>query len=330
MNILYTCDNNYVWLMGISVVSLFENNVNIKDLTVYLLGEKISDQNKNLISGIAKKYSRDIKIINVPEFDIPIVFNSSRWPKSAYIRLVSSQLLPDDLDKILYIDCDTVVNGNLEEIDCIDVSNKIVYGVKDCIGKSYRKNLGVLSESIYINAGVLLLNLKRLRKINVSDLISDFLLNYGKQICYADQDILNGIFSEEIGVLHPKYNVTTIVQEHSLREIQILRRPVNFYNEELSDAIKQPIIIHYTTNMNTIRPWFLNATHSMTNLFLNFMKISPWADRELETMTLKSNEYKIIYWILKLPQPVAYRILGFVHSEFKPFYLRIKSKRRMF
>ena len=46
MNILYTCDDNYVWLMGISVISLFENNQNINEITVYLLGEKVKDKNK--------------------------------------------------------------------------------------------------------------------------------------------------------------------------------------------------------------------------------------------------------------------------------------------
>lgn len=46
MKVMYTCDNNYVWLMGISVISLFENNKHVKELKVYLLGEKISKENK--------------------------------------------------------------------------------------------------------------------------------------------------------------------------------------------------------------------------------------------------------------------------------------------
>ena len=46
MKVMYTCDNNYVWLMGISTISLFENNKGIKDLKVYLLGENISEDNK--------------------------------------------------------------------------------------------------------------------------------------------------------------------------------------------------------------------------------------------------------------------------------------------
>ena len=58
MNVLYTCDDNYVWIMGISVISLFENNRHIRDLSVILLGECISDYNKSVLENIANKYKR--------------------------------------------------------------------------------------------------------------------------------------------------------------------------------------------------------------------------------------------------------------------------------
>ena len=57
MNILYTCDNNYVWIMGISMISLFENNKTIEDLNVYLLGDRISEENKEILQDIALRYS---------------------------------------------------------------------------------------------------------------------------------------------------------------------------------------------------------------------------------------------------------------------------------
>lgn len=50
MNILYTCDDNYIWLMGISVISLLKNNRHIAKIDIYVLGEKISTENKNYLS----------------------------------------------------------------------------------------------------------------------------------------------------------------------------------------------------------------------------------------------------------------------------------------
>ncbi len=50
MNVMYTCDNNYVWLMGISMISLFESNRDIANLKVYLIGNEISQSNKDKLS----------------------------------------------------------------------------------------------------------------------------------------------------------------------------------------------------------------------------------------------------------------------------------------
>ena len=60
MTVVYTCDDNFVWIMGISMISLFENNKDMKDLDVYLLGDHVSEDNKNVLSGIAKGYGRDV------------------------------------------------------------------------------------------------------------------------------------------------------------------------------------------------------------------------------------------------------------------------------
>lgn len=120
MKVMYTCDNNYVWLMGISTISLFENNQGIKELKVYLLGENISEENKNELKTIGEKYGREVEIIDVPKLNIPPSLVSARWPLSAFTRLFSGVILPADVERILYLDCDTIISGNLSELDNVD------------------------------------------------------------------------------------------------------------------------------------------------------------------------------------------------------------------
>jgi len=315
--------------MGISTISLFESNKSMDNLIVYLLGESISQGNKKILGSIAKKYNRTIKVIDVPKINIPVSLVSARWPLSAFTRLYSGQLLPEDLEKVMYLDCDTIINGSISELDELDVSEKVVYGVKDCIGSSYKKNIGLKSSDVYINAGVLLFNLERLRRVNINNVVDQYMNQYEKLINYADQDILNGIFKGKIGVLNPKYDVMTIDVEHTYKEISILRRPTNFYVEqELKNAVKNPVIIHYTTNMRVVRPWFINANHPLTENFRKYLLLSPWKDIELKEMKFTTNEARVIGIILKLPKPIAYKILGFIHSEAKPLVIRLKAKRR--
>ena len=84
MNVMYTCDDNYVWLMGISTISLFENNKTIEDLQVYLLGDNISQENKDKLKKIGDQYGRKIQVIEIPPLTIPTALISARWPLAAF------------------------------------------------------------------------------------------------------------------------------------------------------------------------------------------------------------------------------------------------------
>lgn len=325
MNVLYTCDDNYVWIMGISMISLLENNSNIQELKIFLLSDNISSKNKKMLSEIARKYNRTFTVIDIPKLHIPDVLYSQRWPKSAYTRLYSGNILPKSVHKILYLDCDTVIKDDISQLWKIDVSNAAVSGVKDCIGKNYLKNIGLEKNSAYINAGVLLINLDILRNINISEAVFEFLNKYKKLLSYADQDILNGIFNGNIGVLEPQYNVMTLLYAHKYEEIVKLRKPVNYYlKNEIEYATSNPAIIHFTTCMLNIRPWFKNSNHPYAYLFDRYKAISPWNLRENVEVDFNNKKEKIIRLVFKLPNAID--ILGFLHATLKPYAFWLKSK----
>lgn len=328
MNVMYTCDNNFVWLMEISVISLFENSKNIENLKVYLLGEKVSQENKEELRRVSEKYKRRIEIIDVPEITIPPSLVSSRWPLSAYTRLFSGQILPPNVDKILYLDCDTIISGDISELDEIEFDGNIAYAVKDCVSGSYKKNIGLDKNAPYFNAGVILFDINELREIDVNKKIEEYMKKYMELINYADQDIFNGIFDGKIGELSPKFDFMTINAVHTYEEVQTLRHPTNFYSKEEFDiAKKNPVIIHYTTNMLVIRPWFSNTNHPLKDEFKKYMDMSIWKNKKVDAMKFKSKEAKVIKMIMKLPQSVAYCILGVIHAELKPAYIKMRCRR---
>ncbi len=328
MDILYTCDNNYLWLMGISVISLFENNRQLENIHIWLLGENISEENKELLTKIGSEYGRQITVIDVPKIKIPKELVSDRWPLSAFTRLYAGQLLPTYLESVLYLDCDTIVVDDLSELEKWDLSEKVFWGIKDCVGKRYKKNIGIDGNGIYINAGVLLINLSELRKISINDKMVGYISKYKKDINYADQDILNGAFTGQIGVLPPQYDVMTIVASYTYEEVYKLRKPTNYYaKDEIKTAVDEPSIIHYTTNMRIVRPWFSNTNHPYSNEFKKYMSLSPWANKAINKMVFTSNESKIIGIIELLPRQVSLSILGFLHSTLKPILIKLNHRR---
>lgn len=327
MNILYTCDNNYVWLMGVSVISLFENNRDVVDITVYLLGENISEENKCILYNISAKYDRKIVVTDVSKLKIPDSLVSDRWPMSAFTRLYAGDLLPIGVEKVLYLDCDTIIEGSISILENIEMKENIFMGVKDCVAKRYKRNIGISDYGVYLNAGVLLIDLNKLRKIDIKYVIDAYMNTYIRYISFADQDMLNGIFNKKVGVLDSKFNVMTIDVEHSYEEIIKLRKPTNFYTKkELENAIKNPVIIHYTTNMLVVRPWHINTNHPLSKLFVKYKQLSPWRDKSNGVMKFTSKESIIIKTINILPSSISLIILGLIHAEIKPFLKSIKAK----
>ena len=327
MNIIYTCDNNFVWIMGISMISLFDNNKNCEDIHVYLLGDGISEENRQTLAGIASKYHRSFTLINVPDLNIPEKLSSARWPKSAFTRMFAGELLPNEIDKVVYLDCDTIISASIEELSLYPTENYAICGVKDCVSRLYKDKIGIVKNGNYINAGVLLMNLKKLRELNIRKMITDFVDKYESAISYADQDILNGIFKGIFGALPPQYDLMTLVNVYSYKELEQIRHPDNYYTEEeIEYSKKYPKIIHYTTCMLNIRPWYIDSKHSYAWMFDKYQSMSPWADKEKTKANFTAKEYKIIKRILSLPPAIAYRILGFIHAYLRPYYIISASK----
>ena len=330
MNVLYSCDDNFVWLLGISLISLFDNNRKLNNLDTYLLGDGISEQNKQYLQSIGNQYNRKITIIDVPKLDIPELLVSKRWPISAFTRLFCGSLLPNHIKRILYLDCDIIVKKYIGEIENIDFSDNLAMCVKDCVGKRYKRNIGLRDNSPYFNAGVIFFDLDRLRACNIKKMIDDYLKNYINFVNYADQDIFNGIFNGHIGVLDAKYDVMTIASVYNYQEIETLRKPTNYYTKkELDNAVRFPSIIHFTTNMRVIRPWYSNTNHPFASDFQYYLNISPWRDKELTEMVFRTKESQIIYLIQKFPERIANRVLGVIHATLKPLYIRIKAGRKI-
>lgn len=327
MNILYTCDNNYIWLMGISMISLFENNKNIDELTTYLIGENITELNIKKLQDIANGYHRKFVYVELPDLKIPEKLCSKRWPKSAYTRMFAAEILPNDVHKVVYLDCDTIVSGDISVIENYLLPETCFCGVKDCVSKHYKKNIGMQSRDPYINAGVMVISLDELRKSDIRTQLNNFLGQYSNIMNYADQDLLNGCFREKISILPLEYDVMTSIACWTYKQLMELRLPNVFYTKKEYDWAKNnPKIIHYTTNMLIVRPWYKNSNHPYKEVFTNYMEISPWKNKKLGVMVFKGWKNFVLKICLSFPVTVACPLLGGIHSFILPKVRYIMSR----
>jgi len=190
----------------------------------------------------------------------------------------------------------------------------------------YEKKIGINAEDSYVNAGVLLIDLEKLRELDIREMMSNFVNEHSCDINYADQDILNGMFNGKFGVLKPVYNVMTLTCVYTYEQIRQIRHPSFYYSEnDIVNAQKNPVIVHYTTCMNNIRPWCEGSHHPFAIDFDKYMFMSPWKYRKKSVAHFDKADQMIVKSILALPDFMSFRLIGLIHGFIRPMVLRLRK-----
>ena len=104
ITIVYSSDDNYAQHVGVSMLSLFEKNKELDEIVIYILANHISMENKCNLSMIAARYGRSIIFYEIAILleKLPLNIGNS-IAISSYARLFLSSVIPEDIDKILYL-----------------------------------------------------------------------------------------------------------------------------------------------------------------------------------------------------------------------------------
>ncbi|MCI6272292.1 MAG: glycosyltransferase family 8 protein [Erysipelotrichaceae bacterium] len=258
-NFVYSIDDNFVNIFLVSLNSLIKYNNNSK---INIMYTNLSAQNIERV----KKYLDD-KGINYSFFDVSeylenISKNTLKLNDSlsTYARLFIPEIL-SYIDRALYLDSDTIVTAPLNELFEIDIKDNYVAGVIDPVSKQARIDVGLCEYDNYINAGVLLINIKQINKDNLVEKFIEFIRNHNGQVAYHDQGTINGVCKNKIYFLDHTFNVTSqfyVGDVFSACKRSIFRK--KYKKSDIEAAQKNAKIIHYTGAFYA-RPWFNMCRH---------------------------------------------------------------------
>lgn len=270
-NILCSTDDNYIPYCGIMLTSLFESNKE-NTFNVYIQCGNINDNNRSILKEMERRYDNKIIIINVEGKDLPDcpIRQGDHVSIAAYYRLFAPKILPKDIDKILYLDCDIIVNGNIDDLYAQDIDDYAYGAVIDEDNENLEKHLrlGFGAEKPYINSGVLLMNLKYWRENNVTERCFKYIAENPENVILHDQDTLNAVLNNEVLLLPLRFNLQTAM----LYRNTVLSTRTKYEVE----AIKfTPTIIHFT---GVGKPWYKGSLHPYTKRFLHYKKLSLWKE----------------------------------------------------
>lgn len=313
MNIILSSDNNYARHAGVSITSIYDNNRNVSDLNVYLIDDGISDENHSKLDSVAQKFGRKITYIPFDEHKEKLRLNN-KWemPISAYARLFIAEMIPNEVEKILYLDCDTVVCDSLEELFTLDLNGKTIAAVEDVASCVFRDEVGIEKPFRYFCSGIVLIDLKRWREIDARAKMLEYLDCRNGVVTHHDQTILNGVFHDDCYMLHPRYDALTPTFIMSYENLKAYFKLWDRYysKKEIRESVKNPAIIHYTSS-NVGRPWE-NNKHPKAKVYQKYWMESPWKDEPWGTF--KPSYDKVMTRTYRLYQRVPVGVIKLVSN----------------
>ena len=283
LHIAFSSDNNYVAHLGVAIISLLENNRNFDMVNIHVLDNGISDENKNKLKEIV--FSR----ANIFFYELSSLLSKLgekyKIPKtisiSSYARLFISEILDQNITKIIYADSDALFMQSLDKIWSLDLSHFSIAGVLDHVGVENKKKIGIQEDSLYINAGFLLINLEKWRSIKAHKKMITFIESKKGNVIHHDQGVINACFEDDILILPPHYNVmTSFFDFRDVESIKHYYGIANYYSQnDINEAKKNPVFVHFTPSFSK-RPWIEGSKHPLKGIYKEYLLKTPFKNNE--------------------------------------------------
>lgn len=319
LNVLYQFNEKYAPYAGVSMTSLFENNKRIEEIYVYILGEKLSPSSIAKFEELGKNYDRvilfkgtDKLIKKMKEWGIP----AYRGSYAANLRLFLPRILDDSIDRVLYLDADTIVNGELSDLCNIDMKKKSLAMALDSLGREHKKNIGLRENDYYFNSGVILFEMNNWKKNELSNKIIEHIRDGNVHYPAPDQDMLNVVCKNDVLLLDARYNMQPVHLAFKVKDYFRVYSDNAYYTKEQIEKSKRNVIIYHAFRFLGEFSWDKKNAHPNNDIFDFYLNKSPWHNYEktaAERNWMMRIE-KILYYIL--PKNVFLSLFKFMHCGY--------------
>lgn len=260
--------NSYGRHLGTTLLSVLKNSK--EKWNIFIIYENLSNETKIKLNIIVESYKSEINYIEINKKDLDRfkVGVGTHLSSIVFARLFIPELLKSE-EKAIYLDCDVIVLKPLEEFYNMDLEDKsigvVLDGKKD--QKSSLSRLNINLDRTYFNAGVMVMDLKRLRENGKFLKTIDYCLNPDRELQLNEQDALNIIFEND-------YMINDIIWNYT-----------HGNSEENNYTEKEIGIVHFTGDM---KPWDCRSYSPYKHLYWKYLNETPWKGFEEENKTLKN------------------------------------------
>lgn len=292
MNIMISTNKKYLPYTRIMLYSLFTSHP-LVPIDIWLTYDELEDEDIDVLGGFIDSFeSKKFHPVYVGDELRNRIHAKNGISIETFYRILAIELLPKEMDRILHLDVDLIVRGDITGLYGTDLTGKAfsacedIFGILNGFHKANKFRMNIPDNYTYFNAGVLLMNLDFLREHNASEVMLERVYIDNDRYEYNDQDVMNEMFFDKVRiegwdiyncppgwyflsksaldegkVEFADYNTITTIRSHMHGQEEIDSQYINVTNKIYDNAH----IIHY---MGDTKPW--STTRNDAEIFKLF------------------------------------------------------------
>lgn len=273
MDILICTDKKYVMPACVLLCSFAENNKGLDCLCFHVfVDNSVGEKERQYIVSTANQYDVTVKFYLV-ERHLFEGWNFGHLSVATYYRLILEDVLPMEVHRVIYLDCDMIVRKSLLPLWNVDLQNYSLAAVPDlseAMPERYQR-LGYSMEKGYFNAGMLLINVDYWRQHKLKHRFLDYFDSNMSRCLQHDQDVLNVCCLDTKKIVDLTWNCQDGFF-YTRKYISVER-----YAGQWREAWTSPAILHYTA----AKPWEVGCDHPYKGEFFKYQQKTLWRDSAL-------------------------------------------------
>lgn len=265
--VVASTDDNYALPLHIVFLSILQNTSAPQKISLFVIDGGVQEEKKTKFTHEIESLGSSIQFIDFDKSlydDFPTIAHISA---PAYYRISIPEIFSDNVKRAIYLDCDLIVKGDIKELWETDLEGHALAAAENIASSTFLKS--GLAQQDYFNSGVLVLDLEKWRKEDLSEKVRRFKLEHPELIQTNDQCAFNGVFRGNWKRLPLNWNMQSGLYNSSKQKDRLNKEsPIN-------ECILAPKIIHY---VGWSKPWLTPCFHPLEGEFWRYFDQSSCKD----------------------------------------------------
>jgi lipopolysaccharide biosynthesis glycosyltransferase len=253
LQIVFAIDDGYVRQTATAIHSIYLHTRAALD--VHVVFTALGDKSRSFLQDAVERCGAVIHFHQVDSAWLKNFPDSPHYSKATFLRLRLPALL-SELSKCIYLDPDILVRHDIAELWNWPLQEHPIAAVKDISVdwiKKHHEQISLPLGHTYFNAGVLVMDLAKLRKMALESAAIRFASDEPERIEIVDQDILNILLANNVSYIPLKWNYCPFWTDQEVTGSFAWRNVQSYYDTiEQEEAARDPALVHFA---NVIKPW---------------------------------------------------------------------------